>query len=173
MLHPQLRELWDKDEFLKEYRNDPVVRVQPTEPSRTIGEAMIQTFTRFGIKFLPLVSKQYCDLACSLDILFLRRDDPGNLIKSGGDIDNRIKVLLDALRVPQDAEEVSGFTPTADQIPLYCLLEDDRLVTGINITTDRLLTAVPEGGHENDVHLIIKVQTQLLRVTIANLSFLR
>jgi len=68
---------------------------------------------------------------------------------------------------------VSGFTPTADQIPLYCLLEDDRLVTGINITTDRLLTAVPEGGHENDVHLIIKVQTQLLRVTIANLSFLR
>jgi hypothetical protein len=40
------------------------------------------------------------DTSCSIDILFLHRDAPGRIVRSGGDIDNRIKVLFDALRVP-------------------------------------------------------------------------
>ena len=52
-----------------------------------------------GNRFVPLVSKAG-GFTCSLDILFLRRDDPEGPIESGGDIDNRLKVLLDGLRMP-------------------------------------------------------------------------
>ncbi len=55
------------------------------------------------------VVREYLNLVCDLDILFLRRENPGHLVSGGGDIDNRIKVLFDALRVPQDDNEVRSF----------------------------------------------------------------
>lgn len=97
--------------------------------------------------------------ACSLDILFLRRDQPGALVTHGGDIDNRMKVLLDALRMPDGCHEVCGNTPTADEEPFFCLLTDDRLITEIRIVTDRLLTPLETHEYIHDVHLIIHVKT--------------
>jgi hypothetical protein len=96
---------------------------------------------------------------CSLDVIFLRRDEPGNLIQGGGDIDNRIKVLFDALRMPQSVEELAGATPSTDQEPFYCLLEDDRLITEVKVTTDRLLTPPMASESQNDVHLVMRVTT--------------
>jgi hypothetical protein len=78
-------------------------------------------------------------LACSLDILFLRRDSPGNLVRSGGDIDNRINTLFDALRRPENGEEVAGFPPGPNEDPFFCLMETDSLVTEVSVITDRLL----------------------------------
>jgi hypothetical protein len=40
--------------------------------------------------FFSLV-REKLNLVCDLDILFLRRDDPGKLIGGGGDLDNRIE----------------------------------------------------------------------------------
>ncbi len=98
-------------------------------------------------------------LACGLDILFLRRDQPGDLIRHGGDIDNRIKVLFDALRMPQDAQELTAQKPDEGEDPFFCLLQDDKQIIEINITTDRLLTPQTAGENINDVHLIIHVKT--------------
>ena len=64
-------------------------------------------FAQFGFRWSPLIDERY-GLACALDILFLRRDEPGNVIKSGGDIDNRLKVLFDALRTPANQSEIAG-----------------------------------------------------------------
>lgn len=98
-------------------------------------------------------------VACSLDILFLRRDGPGSLVRSGGDIDNRIKVLFDALRMPQTCDEVCGDVPAKDEAPFFVLLEDDKLITKVQVETNWLLTPAMEGERINDVQLIIRVKT--------------
>jgi hypothetical protein len=92
-----------------------------------------------------------------VNILFLRRDNPGGLIRTGGEIDNRIKVLFDALRIIENKDQLAGAVPDSGENPFFCLLEDDSLITEVNVTTDRLLS--PQEGTEamHDVQLIIYV----------------
>jgi len=90
-----------------------------------------------------------------LEILFLRRDNPGYLIASGGDIDNRIKVLFDGLRMPNTVAELGGIPLEPDEDPFFCLLEDDNLITSVSVTTDRLLIPQDSDEKPHDVHLII------------------
>jgi len=92
--------LWNKHSLLKHWDRREI-------------QKLANKYQRCGYRFVPFVSKEYA-LACSLDILFLRRDDPGNLIKSGGDIDNRLKVLFDGLRMPQECGEIEGFEKQPD-----------------------------------------------------------
>jgi hypothetical protein len=120
---------------------------------------LADNYAKCGYRFLPLVGSEAGDEACALDILFLRRDHPGDLVKHGGDIDNRMKVLLDALRMPDECSEVAGEPPGPDEDPFFCLLKDDKLITELRITTDRLLTPVEVDERIHDVHLIIHVRT--------------
>lgn len=113
----------------------------------------------FHMRRAILLVCNYFNIVCSLDVLFLRRDMPGDLIKSGGDLDNRMKVLFDALRMPASDDELAGATPQQGEDPFCCLLEDDKLITEIKITTDRLLTPKTDSEGQNDVHLIIRVTT--------------
>jgi hypothetical protein len=178
-LHKQLRELWERDPFLREKKNTLISDVRPSgakpsltgetlidltgrnPPQRSVLEFIADDYAKFGYRFVPLVSGRD-GLACALDILFLRRDDPGNLIRSGGDIDNRIKVLFDALKIPRDPDELGDQKPDADENPFFCLLEDDRLITEVKITTDKLLLPIGT-GHPDDVHLVIHVKTLVVK----------
>jgi hypothetical protein len=108
-----------------------------------------------------MVNKQW-SLGCALDILFLRRDEPGGVVKHGGDIDNRIKVLFDGLRMPDSTAELGGLPIDVDENPFFCLLEDDRLITEVNITTDKLLLPRDTTEHIHEVLLIIKAKTVVL-----------
>jgi len=118
--------------------------------------------------FFSLV-REKLHLVCDLDILFLRRDDPGRLISGGGDLDNRIKVLFDALRIPTE-DEVRALIPNPERL-LICLVEDDKLITGFRITSDRLLEPAASPAQENDVHLIINVEVKVTKVTLQNMSY--
>jgi hypothetical protein len=120
------------------------------------------------LTFVALVRGRL-NLVCDLDILFLRRENPGQLISGGGDIDNRIKVLFDALRIPQDDNEVRGIPPH-DKI-IFCLTEDDRLITGFRVTTDRLLEPAPSEHEQNNVRLIIDVEIKATKLTEENLAY--
>jgi hypothetical protein len=181
-LHPQLAELWQQHPLLREQRTEPVmVSRTPSDaernpgklhvtkwhdPSKMVGakpfvEHVADNYAKFGFRFVPLVSKEN-GLTCSLDILFLRRDTPGNLVRSGGDIDNRIKTLLDGLRIPDSRAELGGFDPAQEENPFFCLLDDDRLITGLNVTTDRLLLPLGNGETVRDVELIILVKTKII-----------
>jgi hypothetical protein len=60
-------------------------------------------------EFAPLVTKKL-DLVAELDVLFLRPEPPGS-VGHGGDIDNRIKTLLDSLRIPRGNELSSNDSP--------------------------------------------------------------
>ena len=55
--------------------------------------------------------------------------------------------------------------------PFYCLLENDSLVTELNVTTDRLLTPLKDGQHPNEVVLIIKVKVKATMLNDYNMNF--
>ena len=75
----------------------------------------------------------------------------------GGDIDNRIKVLFDGLKMPETVSDLGGLPLESDENPFFCLLEDDSLITSVTITTDRLLLERDSEEKRNDVYLIIHV----------------
>lgn len=152
-LHPQLRELWHQHPLLKKM-------IESQTDGRSNVEFVADRFVR-GVngkyRFVPLVREEHFH-SCSLDVLFLRRDSPGNLVTSGGDLDNRIKVLFDALTVPND-NATAGLKddPDPDEIPFFCLLQDDKLITEVKVTTDRLLHPLEDNEKERHVHLILHV----------------
>lgn len=123
---------------------------------------------RGHLRFLALV-RERLHLVCDLDILFLRRENPGQLICGGGDIDNRVKVLFDALRIPQDDNEVRDAPPEDNFI--LCLTEDDKLITGFRVTTDRLLEPAPSEKEQNNIRLIINVEVKATQLTEENLAY--
>lgn len=93
-----------------------------------------------------------------LSITMLRPEAPGSIISRGGDIDNRIKTLLDGLRAPANTNEIPQDTEESEELVL-CLLEDDRLVTKLTIQTEQLLAPNVDDA---DVVLVIKVLTKRL-----------
>lgn len=135
-------------------------------------DAVAHNYRENGYRFVPLVREEL-SLLCSLDILFLRQDHGSGVI-SAGDLDNRIKTLIDTLRRPQSANELRGNEVPADgEDPFFCLLEDDRLVTELTVRTDALLD-VPAPDSEQSrrlVKLFITVEIKPHDVTMLNLSF--
>jgi hypothetical protein len=158
--HPQLRALWNEHPVLSGASTIPLLGLrEETDPERgfvraTRTEWIASQHRRGAFYFTPLVTKEL-DLICCLDIQFFRREAPGALIQQGGDIDNRIKTLFDALRVP-DEKQVEGMKPADEEVPFYCLLQDD--VTGFSVQTVRLLEPVVAGERPTDVALTINVK---------------
>ncbi|MHB8655834.1 MAG: hypothetical protein ACYDA9_18375 [Terriglobia bacterium] len=192
VIHKQLARLWEVIPDLQMRTTEhSILEVTPARRNPTTitmaaalpRESMLKTlgakFDRCGYKFVPLVSN-HLKLSCGLEILFLRRDMPSiPLIRSGGDIDNRMKVLFDALRIPEGCDEIgTGAVKEPDENPyFYCLLEDDSLITDVAVTTDSLLTPyvkAPEVGlsrPETDVHLVITVKVRPTIFSFENLAF--
>jgi hypothetical protein len=117
--------------------------------------------------FIPFVRNSLY-LACAIDILFLRHEEPMNLLQQGGDLDGRIKTLFDALKMPNPKDQYKGITPTAD--PLYVLLEDDKLISDFSLKSGRLLGSRTKTPHA--VRLQIDVTIKVLRVTEENQSLI-
>ncbi len=152
-LHSQLRDLW-QHEPLREYAGKWLS--SSTNPEdKMVGIALRSVG---GYSFAVLVQDDL-QLVAELDILLLRPQAPGAIVHHT-DIDNRLKVVFDALRRPRVKDEVpKDWVPTADQNPLFCLLDDDRLVTRVAVETDRLLA--PSSGDE--VELTMRVHLRASR----------
>ena len=154
--HPQLRELWQQ-EPLQDHRKYLDRNYEPDDCF------LIEEVGPF--EFAPLVSKRL-NLVVELDVLFLRPEPPGSLAAHGGDLDNRIKTLLDALRMPSAGELPTGDAPKTDEEPFFCLLQDDALVTKLSIRADRLLDNPSPG----EAMLVIHVSVKATRLTFANIG---
>jgi len=132
-----------------------------------------------GVKFFPIITPEL-DLLAEIDVQIMH---PEILDTPHADIDNRMKTLLDALKRPQNENEVAEATADAvrgkkDNI-IYTLLDDDHLVTRLTINTSHLL-AEPCGGllrakkkksgaFDHRLLLIISVNIRASRGTIDNL----
>ena len=141
-VHTQLQELIDRKSMEHMKRN-----IEMQKP-------FISRFSVGPYTFIPLISEKLVHVA-ELHITFLTPEEPGSAITQGGDLDNRLKTLLDALRCPKNQQELpTGATPAENETPFYCLLEDDALVSALSITTDRLLR---KNEDPSQVLLIIQV----------------
>jgi hypothetical protein len=135
-----------------------------------ISEWLASQYERNGYNFVPLVRREL-SLLCSLEILFLRREGPGMVVNSG-DIDNRLKPLFDALRMPRSKTELGGFDEPLDgQVPYFVLLEDDSLITKLGLETDVLLEPINGGFDMADVRLIISVDIRPYNSSPSNMFF--
>lgn len=179
--HPQLQELWRISAPLQSI--EKIARVpkegyfiiethhsvqdanfqRPEEGPETIE--LLAPIASGGRYFKPLIRNTLA-LHCGLKILFLRKENPGRIYQ-GGDLDNRLKTLFDALSVPNDSQIVND--PTIED-PIFCLLEDDALIKSIDVDTQRLLTRPNASQHE--VHLVIEIDVRVTEAHMYNQPFL-
>ncbi len=152
---PQLRTLWQQNplaDFGKQVNLDPA---RMPSLAKKVGP-----FT-----CLPLV-QQAIELVAAIEIVLLRPEEPGRIITQGGDIDNRLKTLLDSLQMPKENQIPAGDAPGADEDPFYCLLEDDNLVTELSVITDRLLRPV---ASPHEVLLLMQVTMEFTHQHFTNI----
>ena len=157
--HPQIKFLWEQ---LLKSRKDGT-----WNPLKFATDSEVGLLEHVGpFTFAPLVSQvRGWNAITELEILFLRPTPAGALLKHGGDLDNRIKVLLDGLRRPNnEAEMPRGDQPRDGEDPFHCLLQDDALVTGISVFTDQLLGPV----RPDYVELIVQARIRCTRRSMFN-----
>jgi hypothetical protein len=135
-----------------------------------------QSYLRHGIGWAQLVNDVW-GAVCSVDVLFLRREPKTGIVQTG-DLDNRIKLLFDALSIPRENEFPDSVDPIKEPTPFFCLLSDDSLITQFRVTADRLLipnSELPEtgtsGGPQSDVYLVIEVKTFIDDQSRADLTY--
>lgn len=163
-LHPQLKKLWDSHPLLQHY----------TKPQtwKRLGHAIvpeihdftqIENLSEHFEGYVPLVMKEF-GMVCDLDVLFLRAEPAGNVLQrggqGGGDIDNRMKTLFDALCMPQHGQVKLRENDDPDPTPLYVLLEDDSLVTSVRINADRYLLSTDDSD-PSECLLFIRVNVKV------------
>ena len=174
-LHSQLADLWKIDPRLSGFRPETfqigVLKRNQVEVPRPIQgeEKFFYQIPLAGYRFIPLITRPH-ELLCHLQIYFLRPEDPGAIVRAGGDLDNRLKTLFDALRMPHSVKEIPGPPSKTDQV-FFCLLEDDALITKVSVETGRLLGPTEGSQPESDVELLIHVLVKIGYPMIANLAW--
>ena len=152
----QLEALWTQE---------PLCHIQKFRDSSLHQNECYLAEARNGITYFPVISERIYTLA-EIDILMLRPGSPGFITVGGGDIDNRLKTLLDALQPPNSTDT---YKPDSLDLaaPISCLLQDDKLITRINVETDRLLD---EPANSNEVVLIIGVHVRASSGRMCNIG---
>ena len=172
--HPQLKLHWQHDPWLSKIADTDITVFNEGTAEESEIEAVkyiSMRYSRRGYRFVPLVNGDM-SLVCALKIEFFRRSSPGELIRHGGDIDNRLKTLFDALSMPQEDNQIGkDWEPLSDEKPFFCLLENDALITGFCVDTKRLLTPPRIGDGRDDVYLSIEVSVKATQATKHNVGF--
>lgn len=123
----QLRKHWRQQAPLAQWLANglPIATHAQNQPCSVEGNSPFFRVNICGFSAIPLVS--YINrLSCELEMSFL--GEGRSLVKRAGDLDNRVKVVFDALRIPHNNGEVPGSMFGKGQ-ELFCLLEDDSLIT--------------------------------------------
>lgn len=178
--HRQLKRYWETNIVLKnavggESSHDPGMAPFIIDGGGAeefpLSELIARQHEMFGYRWCPLV-RDDARLLCFLDVMMLRKDGRNSVFSNTGDIDNRIKTLVDCLRLPRSANELAGnAVPQPDEDPFFCLLRDDHLVSGFSVETDQLFDYPPDSP-ETYVKLTISVDIRPYSVGFDNLTYL-
>ena len=163
--HNQLERLWERTNFLKNATttsaSKPESQVQVRalsggslysglgtlgDKSLPYNEAIGNLYRQNGYRFVP-IAREDAGLRCGLDILFLRSDGFHSPV-TAGDLDNRVKTIIDALKRPKNANELKDYSGEDDSL-FYVLLDDDDLLDALTVETGELLSPNPSGDHRN------------------------
>ncbi len=154
--HPQLRRAIEQSpEFIRRKRNWPdgdIFVAFADDNTQTVGT---HDFLALAAPHLiPPSTEWRYDSSVELDIVMLRAGPMGSLVTGGGDIDNRLKTLFDALQIPDENQAVNLTTNDIPESPMLCLMSDDKLITSVNVSTAQLLDVEDQS---KEVVLIINV----------------
>jgi hypothetical protein len=172
-LRPQLAVLCDQNPLFQPARHGQVNRANIVNGKVELGPMADHQFfsvTLGGVEFVPIVNDSIHKLVAEIDIIFLRRGRRGSIVRHGGDLDNRLKTLFDALRMPKSVAEAGNIQPPPDGERYFCLLEDDALVTKTSVTTYELLEPPPT-GNDSEVDLLLHVTVTATSPSLMNLIF--
>jgi hypothetical protein len=186
-LHVQMRDLWDNHVLMRQLAHEARVYQTPTimhggsrlpsvlpdylELPRSLpSQGMVDLTAPISVSgvtgsFLPIVRKSLY-LACGIDILFLRHEEPMRLFEQSGDIDNRLKCFFDGLSIPDIDQAKAGEDLCAD--PLCVLLENDRYISDFSVRSGVLLGK--DEKHPHDVRIQADITIKVLRVFEGNLG---
>ncbi|CAN5289643.1 hypothetical protein BH10PSE9_BH10PSE9_03330 [soil metagenome] len=125
--HAQLNKLWGRDQiaFLKEWLDSGFAAGAP-DYRRVVG----------GRTYLPIVSEKI-EARANLTVTLMSGLDARRPAFTNGDVDNRVKSLIDALAAPIQPSRIPRTAPSRDTI---CLLSDDSLVAELTVRTAALLS---------------------------------
>jgi len=172
--HYQLKDLWQERKFLRETRTrGEIFGVAGSEA--LLSEKLAELSPDIsGYRFVPLVHEKL-DLTCSIKVLLMRRDRPGDRpgrIFQSRDIDNRLKVLFDALKAPTDVIELGSATPLPDgsDSPMYVLVQKDELISHVSVETDDLLAPPDSASSDAYARVLVDVEIGLWNVNMFNLG---
>jgi hypothetical protein len=155
--HRQLIGVWQSWSFLQNFSGD--FQKLPEKSMKSHADTFYKASVgRFS--FVPLVVTGHAlKLVARLSIKLLSRDEPGSIVHQG-DLDNRLKILFDALSLPQANQLPEDAAPNVNETPLLCLLEDDKLITALSVTTGMLLRPSVSEESKTDVELDISVDVK-------------
>ena len=157
-LHPQLERLWSQEPLSAGAAEWLAFPAAPNTTSIIVE--------RGSVRIAPLVTARL-RLFAEVSILIFRQQARGDLISNEGDIDNRLKTLIDGLRIPRVAQE-ARLAAIGETIPspFFCLLEDDALITKVSVESEQMLRPSPQ----EDVLAIISVVVKKSVVTNDNIG---
>ena len=135
----QIRRFVRSDRFPYDVRQqEKQEKVRPT-PDGVHGYHEVR-----GVRFVPLVTR-WRYLRCELAVRLHRYEGDlhtGGVLYHGGDLDNKAKALIDALRMPMGPRDLPS--NVSHPRPLFfCVLEDDRLVTKLTLESRNRLGPRP------------------------------
>lgn len=173
--HPQLKRLWDVTPFLKSGGGTGPTALLLSGDASGRGRVscnpnyLSKKHADYGWGFIPLVTSDL-NLLCSIDVLLLRPQQPGGVVNHG-DIDGRLKTLLDALAKPDSNQSYEERSHTRETNPMYVLLEDDNLITKVSVETDQMLESATSKYDKNEVRLVITVRLRPYELHLGNMQF--
>ena len=126
-----------------------------TNSARTIREQ----------RFAPLYGK-HVKVQIMLDLVLLTGTPERKSALSSGDLDNRLKRIIDALRMPSQADEVYEDPISPDTC--YCLMDDDSGVSSVSAKLGPFLGS----NDPEESFVFIKARGTPEAVTLENLALL-
>jgi hypothetical protein len=179
----QLARHWNGEPMLRNWKRQGLPLVSIVNRRAEVPPLAVNTNPHFvaemcGYGWTPLITRTN-GLVCELSILLKRRSDPGELIVSGndgGDLDNRLKILFDALRMPLSEREVPGnmWGPGSDdrqRVDLVVLLEDDSLISKVTIEARRLNTVPKPDQRDDYAEVDVQATVKCLHPTAVNRGY--
>jgi hypothetical protein len=163
--HRQLKTLWQEHPVLQQIN---AAGSGGSSVALYVGSGappLNKIFKPDGFNWLPMAT-EHNGLTCKVDVLLLRLGQPGAVLY---DLDNRLKTLFDALRMAKGPDELGAqttegqVTPSPDQDPFYVVLDDDKLITHLSVTSDTLLEPVPGTPQDEAVRLVLNITVRPYR----------
>jgi hypothetical protein len=155
----QLDELMMRGDFTRMPRHESDVVKPIDDKGFRIHSTKISGQDFEQVWYIPVIDRTL-NISCSLHVRIDRPERPGSLFErggeNGGDLDNRIKTLLDALRVPHNVNEARRSETRPDLNFCVCLFDDDSMVTSLYIETRPSLRPLPRGHVELTIDVEIR-----------------